>query len=111
MIVSKTVSYPQNDEQPLPHVRELQPNRVSNLQGIELISSYHNQGPTCGGLKVKIIGENFPNYPSLLCKFGDTNVAATFINDYTLECICPPHSFGTVAVEVSHDGLHFTRYF
>ena len=42
-------------------------------------------------------------------RFGETEVGGVMSNEDTIDCIAPPHSPGPVAVEVSLDGVHFTK--
>ena len=58
---------------------------------------------------MRILGEHFPEFSTFLAKFGETVTQTTYKNENELECYAPAHSPGSVAVEISHDGIHFTK--
>jgi len=89
----KTSIYASTNQGSAPKVTELLPNR----------------GPTHGGQKIRIQGENFPRSIGWVCKFGSALVPLIYISEHMLECITPAHAPGTVPVEVSHNGTHFTN--
>jgi hypothetical protein len=69
-------------------------------------------GPMLGGSLVVVRGQNFLNTTAsalLNCAFGSVWVPAVFINSTYLECVTPPQSVGVFVVEVTENGLNFTR--
>eukprot|EP01132_Coremiostelium_polycephalum_P006126 gene6126-7632_t len=69
-------------------------------------------GPSAGGTVVTLTGIGFFQFDptSLICKFGNLSVPATFVNATTLTCTTPPlnqvegTSYINVSVQVSEDG-------
>ena len=70
---------------------------------------FPRRGSFFGGTRLTIIGHDFTN--STVCKFGDVVVSqSAFIDSEKIQCISPLVSQpGLVRVEVSNDGIHFTR--
>ena len=59
-------------------------------------------GPSRGGTKVRVGGENFEPNGGLACRFGDAApVAARWISEVLLECTAPAHAPGNVTLEVT----------
>lgn len=81
-----------NDQHSFPSVEQLLP----------------NQGNISGGNRVIVKAINVLHSEHWIASFGTIYVPASRISDFELECIAPAHSVGNVAVEISHDGSHWT---
>jgi alpha-tubulin suppressor-like RCC1 family protein len=57
---------------------------------ITFTAYYPRSGPEDGSTVVTIFGTNILNRPELQCYFGNTYVAATFIDGNTVSCVSPP---------------------
>jgi hypothetical protein len=57
--------------------------------GMKLLKIVPDMGPITGGTRVAVIGANFVDSGSLLCKFGESSSYAHFMNANRLECDVP----------------------
>ncbi|RHY28711.1 hypothetical protein DYB32_005759 [Aphanomyces invadans] len=65
-----------------------------------------SMGPALRGKTVvHIIGSGFENHVELACRFGTASVAAMFVNSTLIQCESPPHTVGTVPLQVTWNGL------
>ncbi len=75
-----------------------------------VIGMVPNNGLESGQLPVFILGNNFQNSSeSLACKFGSYSNSAIFISNSVLMCIAPPHPSGAVTVEVTVNGVIWSK--
>jgi hypothetical protein len=56
-------------------------------------------GPISGNTTVTVTGNHFA--PPITCHFGSATVIGTFISQYFVICVTPPHTTGAVDVKVS----------
>ncbi|XP_046573868.1 uncharacterized protein LOC124281912 isoform X2 [Haliotis rubra] len=70
-----------------------------------------SSGPDTGGTDVHIWGHNFPETDNNIfyCRFDSTVVNGTRMSKGHVMCRNPQHEAGSIIVEISPDGLHFTR--
>ena len=71
-------------------------------------------GPTTGGTLVYLTGTNFVQPSthagaSLVCRFDNTQVAATWFSSTNITCVAPAHAAGGVELSVSANAIDFTQ--
>jgi len=79
---------------------------------VEVHNLVPNHGPAYGGTEIIVVGVNFKNSSSLVCKFGSKNsqfmtvFASFYLNSSAIICVSPASRFytGPVAVQVSNNG-------
>ena len=80
------------------------------LPDVLLESMMPANGPVLGGSLVTVLGENFLSRPSK-CRFGSSEVSATYVSSNVLHCMSPPRvSITEAVVHVSvstNDGADF----
>jgi hypothetical protein len=68
-----------------------------------------SRGPSNGGTRIAILGDNFIDSPNLRLRFGNTILRPTFHESRTLICTTPPGFPRTVvSVSVSNDGSDYS---
>eukprot|EP01052_Picozoa_sp_SAG31_P008169 SAG31_NODE_406_length_16063_cov_22.636056_1_plen_2494_part_10 len=92
-----------------PQIQVLSPNNgpaVDNLPNGTMQAEYQT--------RVTVFGENFhapllqPDLALLWCRFGDTIVVATLIDDRRVECLLPLHEQAVVPLEITLNGQQFS---
>ena len=66
-----------------------------------------SSGPAGGGTVVAIEGSGFAFSTRLKCRFGWTEVPATFVSEAEVRCAAPPGDAGPTALAVSGNGQDF----
>lgn len=76
----------------------------------KVIELLPNKGSSHGGERVQISVQNAEIANTWIVKFGDVSVHGSLEKggEY-IQCTTPPHTPGPVVVEISHDGVHFSR--
>ncbi|XP_048249483.1 uncharacterized protein LOC124117067 [Haliotis rufescens] len=84
------------------------PNCLPYTNVLNIIPS---SGRDTGGTDVHIWGHNFPETENniFFCRFDSTVVSGTRLSKEHITCKNPQHQAGIVIVEISPDGLQFTR--
>ncbi|XP_046548306.1 uncharacterized protein LOC124258284 [Haliotis rubra] len=84
------------------------PNCLPYTNVLNIIPS---SGPDTGGTDVHIWGHNFPETDNdiFYCRFDSTVVNGTRMSKEHVMCRNPQHQVGSITVEISPDGLQFTR--
>ncbi|XP_048249484.1 uncharacterized protein LOC124117058 [Haliotis rufescens] len=84
------------------------PNCLPYTNVLNIIPS---SGPDTGGTDVHIWGHNFPETENniFFCRFDSTVVSGTRLSKEHIICKNPQHQARIVTIEISPDGLHFTR--
>jgi hypothetical protein len=67
---------------------------------ITVASASPAAGPDSGGTAVEVRGTNFLRTDALRCRFGELEVAATFVADGLLRCTAPAQPAGRVELQV-----------
>ena len=71
------------------------------------------RGPPDGGSQLRVLGHDFSArsaaFGLLQCRFNLTAVAATFVDGSEVRCGAPSHAEGAVEVELTDNGLDWTR--
>ena len=70
-------------------------------------AAYPSSGPAGGGTVVAIEGSGFAFSPRLKCRFGWTEVPATFVSEAEVRCAAPPGDAGPTTLAVSGNGQDF----
>lgn len=65
-------------------------------------------GPTSGGTRVAIIGQNFVDNPKAMVRFDTTPIKPQFFGPGTLVCTTPQHVAGVVSVSISNDSVRWS---
>ena len=65
-------------------------------------------GPEKGGTIVTVVGLNFVNTETLACGFANQTAPARWVSSSEIRCLAPARKPGTVALEISLNGEHFT---
>lgn len=68
-----------------------------------------NSGSVIGELDVRVLGLNFVDTNTLICRFGEQRVPARFVSTSEVECSAPSAAAGMVDVEISINGVDFTK--
>jgi ankyrin repeat protein len=84
----------------LSHSTQLKPASSATATVTEVIPY---SGPTLGGTRVAVLGNNFVDSPSSRVRFDDIDVVPIFHGPRTLICTTPQHQPGIVSVRVSND--------
>eukprot|EP00961_Rhodomonas_salina_P290861 3930310-Rhodomonas_salina.1 len=66
-------------------------------------------GKLAGTTVVTVVGRNFLDKETSACRFGHRNVDATYVNSQMLLCTTPSSAAGEVEVEVSLNGVDYSR--
>ena len=67
------------------------------------------QGPQSGRTLIAVHGRGFLQSTSLKCRFAMITVDATFVSGTVVNCTSPSNVEGAVALEVSNNGVDFSR--
>ena len=69
-----------------------------------------SSGPTSGGTSISVFGSNFIHTASLMCKFSDTIIPATFVTINQIICISPNHGSleSGVSLSISNNNKDYT---
>ena len=70
-------------------------------------AAHPSSGPAGGGTVVAIEGSGFAFSPRLKCRFGWTEVPATFVSEAEVRCAAPPGDAGPTTLAVSGNGQDF----
>jgi hypothetical protein len=63
-----------------------------------------------GGVVVTVNGLNFVDTKTIGCKFGDESViSANFITSSLIWCVTPPHMPGVAILQITNNGLDYSR--
>ena len=65
--------------------------------------------PSSGGGFVVVRGVDFVNTAALHCRFGTAASEAVYLSDIEVHCRIPRHYPGEVRLDLTLDGVHFTR--
>ncbi|CAM9134190.1 unnamed protein product, partial [Discosporangium mesarthrocarpum] len=80
-----------------------------------VVSLYPDSAPGVEHVRIQVVGSNFPNSPALACAFcsnGSLDCVSTsgrWASSTEIWCDVPKQSPGTVTVEVTHNGVDYTR--
>lgn len=65
-------------------------------------------GPASGNTDLTLVGTNFVNVSSLVCRFdGGTPVKAAYLKSTIMTCRTPAHAAGPVQIDISVNGIDF----
>lgn len=79
-------------------------NAIIPLENPVVTSIDPTEGNIYGGVKVTLFGNHFWNSSDLYCKFGENEVQATFLDEYSISCVLPPGlSPGPTPIQVSEN--------
>ena len=75
-------------------------------QPFVLLSLHPEKGRSGDNTAVTITGSGFQPSANLLCRFGELEASATYINSTHIRCLAPPGGRGDVRVSISVHGEH-----
>ena len=85
--------------------RVINDGRFEYIYDAMVLSIHPDTGPVNGGTVVLLMGHDFLDNDSLMCRFGDVVVSGRWISSTEIECISPAHFTGLVYIAVSNDGF------
>ena len=85
-------------------------NKFEYQAGVAVSRVLPSAALTTGNTPVTVLGKNFLNSSSLVCRFGIQTVdAQEFLSPFRIVCVAPAATTGGVTVEVSNNRHDFTR--
>ena len=74
-----------------------------------LSSMWPSQGASSGGTLIKLSGTHFRASTSSMCRFGTQDVKATYLSPTSMQCLSPAHGVGVVQLQVTMNGIDFSK--